>query len=228
MSNAPVARPVLHIGNRNYSSWSLRPWLALRWAGVDFDTHVIPLGGEGYGQSRIPGVLAVSPSGRVPVLHVGGTRIWDSLAIGEWAAEQAPGRLLPEDALERAVCRSVVAEMHSGFAALRRDLSMNIRRRVAARDWAADVQADLQRLFSLWGDLRGAHASRGPHLLGRRTLADAFFTPVATRLRTYSVPLPPVAAAYVSTLLSDADFVAWETAAVAEPWAIEQTDALYR
>lgn len=218
---------ILHIGNKNYSSWSLRPWLVLRWAGLPFEEHLIPLGGEGYGQARIPAIRAASPSGRVPALQIGATTVWDSLAISEWAAEQRPG-LWPEDATTRAVCRSAVAEMHSGFTALRRDLSMNIRRRVTLPAIAADTAADLDRLFDLWGALRARHHEDGPWLFGRRTIADAFYAPVATRLRTYRVSAPADAEAWCATLLADADFRAWEADAIAEPMFIEQTEALYR
>lgn len=208
-------KPILYIGNKNYSSWSLRPWLALRWAGIPFEEHVIWLGGPGYGKLQIPEVVAVSPSGRVPALAVDGVTIWDSLAIAEWAAEQAPS-LYPEDALTRAVCRAVVCEMHSGFAAVRRDLPMNIRRRTTPRDWPEETRADLARIDALWTSTRERYGTDGPFLFGRRTLADAFFAPVVTRLRTYGVPLSPVVAAYCEAVLSDADFRAWEAAAEAE------------
>lgn len=208
-------KPILYIGNKNYSSWSLRPWLALRWAGIPFEEHVIWLGGPGYGKLQIPEVVAVSPSGRVPALAVDGVTIWDSLAIAEWAAEQAPS-LYPEDALTRAVCRAVVCEMHSGFAAVRRDLPMNIRRRTTPRDWPEETRADLARIDALWTSTRERYGADGPFLFGRRTLADAFFAPVVTRLRTYGLPLSPVVAAYCEAVLSDADFRAWEAAAEAE------------
>src|SRR5690349_16040813 len=118
-----MALPILYIGNKNYSSWSMRPWLALTWAGIPFKEHIIALGGEGYGRSEIRQVREVSPSGRVPALHVGGAVLYESLAICEWAAEQEPS-LWPRDALVRAQARSVAAEMHAGFFALRRDMSM--------------------------------------------------------------------------------------------------------
>lgn len=170
----------------------------------------------------------MSPSGRVPALRLGDTVVWDSLAIAEWAAEQNPD-LLPRDPVARAICRSAVAEMHSGFAALRRDLSMNIRRRAPTRPWPEDVTADLARVLELWGELRGRFAGTqsGPFLLGARSLADAFYAPVCTRFRTYGVELPPLAAAYCDAVFADADFRAWETAAVSEPFAIPETDALY-
>lgn len=205
----------------------MRPWLALRWAGIGFDETVIPLGGVGYGKSKIAEVLAVSPSGKVPALEVDGVTIWDSLAICEWAHEQAPqAGLWPTDSVRRALARSAAAEMHSGFAALRRDFSMNIRRRaplVAAP--GADALEDVARVQELWTSLRTVYGDRGPFLLGARSIADAMFTPVATRFRTYGVALEPIPQAYVDALLSDQDFMAWEAAAEAEPWSIASTDA---
>ena len=178
-----MASPILYIGNKNYSSWSMRPWLALKWGGLAFEENLIPLGGEGYGKSKIRDVLAVSPSGRVPALHVDGVVVYDSLAICEWAAERAPS-LWPEEAGVRALARSAAAEMHAGFAGLRNDLSMNIRRRMArAPEISDDARADLDRLFNLWSSLRSAHGSNGAFLFGARSIADAMFAPVATRLR---------------------------------------------
>ena len=219
--------PTLYIGNKNYSSWSMRPWLALRMAGIPFDEVLIPLGGDGYGHGRIAAVRAVSPTGRIPALRVGEVTLWDSLAISEWAAEQRPDAgLWPTDATERALCRSVVCEMHAGFAALRNEAGMNIRRRTTPRAWSDETRDDITRLTTLWNDLRATHGHRGPHLFGARTLADAFFTPVATRVRTYGIAVDAVSARYVETLLADEDFAAWERAALAEPWSIPSTDAL--
>lgn len=221
-----MSAPVLHIGNKNYSSWSLRPWLALTWAKIGFAENLIPLGGEGYGRSEIAAIRAVSPSGRVPALQVGDVTIHESLAICEWAAEQAP-ELWPDDALVRARARSAACEMHAGFAAMRRDLSMNIRRRLKREpNWPADTRADIARLFALWDDALAAHG--GPYLFGARSIADAMFAPVATRLRTYAVWLPPFAQAYCDTIFSDAAFQQWERAASEEVWTIEDSEALYR
>lgn len=204
----------------------MRPWLALTWGGIAFEEHLIPLGGEGYGQSLIKAVREVSPSGRVPALHVDGAVIYESLAICEWAAERAPG-LWPDEPLVRAEARAVACEMHAGFAALRRDLSMNIRRRLSqAPDWPPDTRADLAQLYATWERLLAR--SGGPFLFGARSVADAMFAPVATRLRTYAVEAAPVAARYCDTIFADEAFVAWERGAVAEPWTIEQTDELYR
>src|SRR5689334_2748737 len=148
-----MSLPILHIGNKNYSSWSMRPWLALKWGGVAFEEHIIPLGGDGYGLSQIKEIRAVSPNGRVPALQIGDVVVYESLAICEWAAEQAPS-LWPKDALVRAHARSVASEMHAGFGALRRDMSMNIRRRLQQQPkWPDDTHADLEQLDMIWSDL---------------------------------------------------------------------------
>jgi len=222
-----MATPVLHIGNKNYSSWSMRPWLALKWGGIPFEEHLIPLGGPGYGQAKIEAVLAVSPSGRVPALHVSGAVINDSLAICEWAAEQAPS-LWPSDPVVRAQARSAAAEMHAGFAAIRNAFSMNLRRRMTqAPPISAEVRAELERLFALWGGLRARFGGEGAFLFGQRTIADAMYAPVATRLRTYNIEAPQVALAYCATIFSDPAFMEWEEGGLAETWNINQTDSLY-
>jgi glutathione S-transferase len=210
-------KPRLFIGNKKYSSWSLRPWLVLRWAGIEFDEVLINLDAPGYGEQANPAINAVSPNGRVPVLHFGDEVIWDSLAIAEWAAERvAAARLWPSDAAERALARSAVAEMHSGFAALRTHLPMNVLGRFAAQDWNTETRRDVTRIERLWTSLRERFAARGPWLCGERGIVDAFYAPVVTRFRTYSVALSPALAAYADTLLSDAAFAEWETAARAE------------
>lgn len=228
---------VLFIGYKNYSSWSLRPWLALRWAGVPFETRIVRLDQPGYGRQEIAEVKAVAPNGTVPALHVDGPGgslvIWDSLAIAEWAAEQvAPGVLWPEDPTLRAQARSATCEMHSGFAAVRRDLSMNIRRRMdRSPDWPDDTRRQFARLDELWSGLRAQHAHRGPWLFGARSIADAFFTPVATRLRTYAVELSAASNAYRDTLLADTDFLAWEADCIGDSWdasGYSVIDGLYR
>jgi glutathione S-transferase len=218
--------PILFIGNKNYSSWSMRPWLALKWGGIAFEERIIPLGGEGYGRSQIKEVRDVSPSGRVPALHLDGAVVYESLAICEWAAEQAP-TLWPADALTRAQARSVASEMHAGFAAVRRDMSMNVRRRMTTTpEWPEDTRVDLDQLFTLWAHVLAQ--SGGPFLFGERSIADAMFAPVCTRLRTYAVAAPPAAQKYCATLFADAAFLEWERAAEAETWTIEQAEALYR
>lgn len=206
----------------------MRPWLALRWGNIPFEETVIPLGGEGYGKSELPAVRAVSPSGRVPVLRVGDLVVHESLAICEWAAERSPA-LWPADPDARAVARAVACEMHAGFGAVRRDLSMNIRRRLAAEPaWPDDTRADLRRLFELWESTRARYGAGGPFLFGSRTIADAMFAPVVTRLRTYAVPTSPVVTDYCAAVLADDAFRDWERAAEAEPWTIDSAEALYR
>ena len=220
----------LYIGPKNYSSWSLRPWLVLKWAGIEFTEHYIPLDQPGYGSGEIVAVKAVSPNGRVPALHVDGLVIWDTLAISEWAAEQQPG-LWPGDPETRAQARSATAEMHSGFEGLRRDLPMNIQRRCAEQDWPDDTRRDLRRVQELWNDCRAKFAAAGPWLFGERSIADAFYLPVATRLRTYSVPLDERCQAYADTLLNDADFLVWEEDSVSDVWdkpGFPVLDGLYR
>ncbi len=219
--------PTLYIGNKNYSSWSMRPWLALRMAGIAFEEVLIPLGGEGYGARKIAAVRAVSPTGTVPALALDGVTLWDSLASCEWAAEQRPyAGLWPTDATDRAVCRAVVAEMHAGFAALRNEASMNVRRRAGPRAWSPACLDDLARLAAVWNDTRARWGDERPWLFGARTLADVFFTPVATRLRTYGIALDGASMRSAEALLAHPDFVAWERDALVEPWSIAQTEAL--
>ncbi len=224
---------VLFIGYKNYSSWSLRPWLALHWAGIPFEEREVRLDQPGYGLQQIADVKAVAPNGTVPALHADGLVIWDSLAIAEWAAEQAgPGVLWPEDPALRAQARAAACEMHAGFGAVRRDLSMNIHRRMQrAPDWPDDTRRQLARIDELWSSLREKHAHLGPWLFGTRSIADAFFTPVATRLRTYAVGASDAATAYRDTLLADPDFLAWEAESVGDSWdasGYSVIDGLYR
>jgi glutathione S-transferase len=219
-------KPVLYVGNQNYSSWSMRPWLVLRWAELDFETRVIPLGGPGYLQRSMPEVLAVSPSGTVPALHTGGETISDSLAISEWAAEQVP-TLWPRDPLLRAQARSAACEMHSSFGALRSHLPCNLRRRAEPRALAADVTRDIRRVEQIWTTLRARFGDSGPYLFGAGpTIADAFYTPIATRFRTYAVTLGAEAQRYADTLLADPAFREWEQAGLAEPWTMPIWDSV--
>lgn len=218
----------LYIGNKNYSSWSLRPWLVLRWAGLEFDERIIQLGGPGYGKSRIPEIRAVSPSGRVPALVLpSGDTVHDSLAIAEWVHEQRPeAQLWPTDPWTRALARAVTAEMHSSFGALRRDLAMNIRRRVRhTPSWPDDTRADIERIEEIWSSC--LRRSGGPFLFGQRCIADAFYAPVVTRFRTYGAAVSDVSRRYVDTVLTDSAMVEWEQQAGAEPWTVASTDALH-
>jgi glutathione S-transferase len=216
-----MTKPILTIGNRNYSSWSMRPWLALKWGGVDFDTRIIELGPDG--GHRNERISPFSPTSLVPVLQVGDDIIWDSLSICEWAAEQNTN-LLPKDAMARALCRSACAEMHSGFVPVRRDLSMNIRRRTEPRTLQPETAAQVARIDALWSQCLGRFG--GPFLFGNKpTLADAMYAPVATRFRTYGIALSPPAQSWCDTIFADPAFKEWEAEAIAEEWVIEKTDA---
>lgn len=203
-----MGTPVLHIGNKRLSSWSMRPWLVLKKAGIAFTETLVPLD-----QPETSATLkALSPTATVPVLTVDGAVIWDSLAICEWAAERTPS-LWPADPGQRALARSVTASMHSGFAALRRDLSMDLQRPVGGTDVSVQAWTDIERLLAMWAICPGGE---GDFLFGQWSIADAFFTPVAARFRTYAIDLPPPAQAYVDLLLSDADYREWEKAGQAE------------
>lgn len=218
--------PRLYVGSKNYSSWSMRPWLVLTWAGVAFEEQVIPLGPRGGGVN--PAIAAISPTATVPVLHLpSGQVIWDSLAICEWAAEERPeAELWPRDRGLRALARSAVCEMHAGFARLRQDLPMNMRRRAPARPIASDVAAQRDRIAALWERCQGA-AGGGPFLFGARpTIADAFYAPVATRFRTYGVELPAPAQAYVEAILGAAAVRIWEDGALQDPTQMGDIDDL--
>jgi glutathione S-transferase len=195
------ARPVLVVGNRNYSSWSLRAWLALKVGGADFDEMRIALDRPDTRNE----ILRHSPSGRVPCLIVGDLTVWDSLAICETANERwFGGSLWPADADARATARAVTAEMHAGFAALREQMPMDIRAqrpdRGATAQQRPDVAADIARIVSIWTDCLAR--SGGPLLFGGFTIADAFYAPVVTRFRTYGVALGPALEAYAQAVLA--------------------------
>jgi glutathione S-transferase len=154
----------------------------------------------------------------VPVLRLGTDSVWDTVAIAEWAHENSrSGPLWPAESLARAQARSAMAEMHSGFSALRAALPMNIRGRYRAHGLSMQVQQDIARIDEMWSGLCERHRDRGPYLFGSRCIADAFYVPVATRMRTYSVTLSDSAQVYCRLLLSDADFLDWEARAIAEP-----------
>jgi glutathione S-transferase len=221
----------LFVGERNYSSWSLRAWLVMKWSGLPLEERFLSLDQAGYGERKIAAIMAMSPSGCVPVIDADGLAVWDSLAIAEWASERAPeARLWPPDTRMRARARAVVSEMHSGFHALRRDLPMNIRRRCLAQDWPSDTQVDIERIEEIWRGNRTLYGEHGPYLFGARSIADAFFTPVATRMRSYSVSLGGVSQTYCKTLLDDSAFRDWERRAIAEwraPFSRAQIAELY-
>ncbi len=204
----------LIIGNKNYSSWSMRPWLLLRHFEIPFAERVIPLFEPGHDAA----IRAVSPSGKVPLLQDGDLQIWDSLAICEYLAERHPG-LWPRDPAARAIARSVSAEMHSGFLALRSNFQCNIRRR-APRTPTPEIQADIDRIAQLWTDCRGRFGQGGPFLFGEFSIADAMYAPVCFRFQTYGVQLSGAAGVYLATMLATPALRALADDAAAEPFRI--------
>jgi glutathione S-transferase len=213
----------LLIGNKNYSSWSLRPWLVLTEAGIPFTERLVSLQADAGKAAR----LASLPAGRVPVLEHDGLLVWDSLAICEYLAERHPG-LWPAGPTARAVARSMCAEMHSGFQALRSELSMDVRARRPQRRRSPAVLADVARVERLWGEARARFGAGGPLLFGGFTIADAFYAPVAFRFRTYGVKPAGAAGEYLAALLALPGMRAWEAAALAdERLADHDLDLLY-
>jgi glutathione S-transferase len=209
----------IYIGNKNYSSWSLRAWLMLKASGVAFDEVLIPL----YEPQSRAEILRHSPSGKVQALRHGEATIWESLAIGEYLAEQVPAaQLWPAEAEARAVARAVSTEMHAGFANLRRHLPMNIRSVVSGRELTPEVHADLDRIAALWRDCRQRFGAGGGHLFGHFTIADAMYAPVVSRLRTYKIDLEEEAQAYADSLWAHPPLQEWAAAARNEPMIVEQ------
>lgn len=204
----------LVIGNKNYSSWSLRGWLAVELTGAAYEELLVPL----YQADSRARLLVHAPTGKVPVLKTEEGPVWDSLAIAEYLAERFPeAHLWPRGQYARALARSVCTEMHSGFVALRTHLPMDLQRDQALAELPADAQTDIQRICTLWADCRAACGQDGPFLFGHASIADAFFAPVAARLRSYRVDLPEVAAAYVEAIYQWPAFQRWYQAALEEP-----------
>lgn len=200
----------LVIGDKNLSSWSLRAWLALELTGEPYEEVPVRL----YQADTRAQILAHSPTGKVPLLKTEEGPVWDSLAIAEYLAETYPeAHLWPRGEYARAVARSACAEMHSGFVALRTHLPMNLCRDQALEALPADAQADIQRICALWADCRARFGADGPFLFGHASIADAFYAPVASRLRSYRIELPAVAAAYVETIYQWPAFKRWLQAA---------------
>lgn len=196
----------LVIGNKNYSSWSFRPWLFLKYHDIAFEEIRIPL----YREDSKPKLLQYSPAGKVPVLLDGELKVWDSLAILEYLAERFPQTQgWPEDFAERAAARSLAAEMHSGFTALRTYCGMNCRRPPTAKPLPEAVQPDIERIGQIWQQCRQQHHQTGPWLFGRFTIVDAMFAPVALRFHSYQISTNAEAQAYIDTVLDCPAVEAW-------------------
>ena len=210
----------LVIGNKNYSSWSMRPWLALRANNIPFEEVFISLYTGAADKQRI---LDVSRAGKVPILVDGEVTVWDSLAIIEYIAERSPEkRLWPENAAHRAHARAVSAEMHSGFAALRNECGMNLHRPVRTIDLSAEARANIARVEEIWAECRERYGQSGPFLFGAFGAADAMFAPVVHRFRTYAVAVSKQSQEYMDTMMAQPAFSEWTKAALAETIIIEK------
>ena len=210
-----MSGPLLVIGNKNYSSWSLRGWLPLRKAGIGFDERRLPL-------DTTPSPMRAEP--KPPALWDGEHCVWDSLAIGEYVNERwADGKLLPSDPGERALARAFIAEMHSGFMTLRSCMPMNCRAVGRQVEPSAPLQADIDRIFAIWNEC--LERSGGPWLFGAFSLADAAYAPVALRFRTYGVDCPAPAQGYVDTVVADPDVAEWIRAGCEETEVVEADEA---
>lgn len=209
---------LLLIGNKNYSSWSLRPWIAMKVAGIDFSEQVISLDAPDF-KDRVG---TVSGTGKVPALIDGDTHVWESLAILEYLAEKFPGSgLWPAGPSARAHARAIAAEMHAGFTPLRRHYPMNVWRPVQRREPTAEVTDNIRRIDAMWTDCRSRFGNGGPFLFGAFGAADAMYAPVVSRFHTYDVDVGAAARAYMAAVLALPAWAEWRAAALAEPWVLE-------
>src|SRR6266404_2670898 len=215
----------LVIGNKNYSSWSMRPWLALRANDIPFEEVFIPLyTNDKADKDRI---LSFSRAGKVPALIDGDVTVWDSLSIIEYLAEKFPqSRLWPEDRARRAHARSISSEMHSGFLPLRNECGMNLHRPVGAIALSADAKANISRIEEIWLECRERYGKLGPFLFGAFSGADAMFAPVVHRFRTYAIEAAPEVRHYMDTMMSLPAFQEWTRAGLAETFVIEKFETV--
>ena len=211
----------LVIGNKNYSSWSMRPWLALRASDIAFEEVFIPLYTDDAADKER--ILGFSRSGKVPALIDGDVTVWDSLSIIEYVAERFPqARLWPHDRAERAHARSISAEMHSSFLPLRNECGMNLHRPIRATALSADARANVARIEEIWTECRARYGKRGPFLFGAFSAADAMYAPVVHRFRTYAIPVAGVAKAYMETMMALPAFAEWTQAGLDETLVIDR------
>lgn len=212
----------LIIGNRAYSSWSMRGWLACKQSGEQFEELVVPLFDEEWDRRRAGDEFAPS-LGKVPILWDGECVVWDSLAIIEFLVDRAGrDRFWPKDDTARGMARSMAAEMHSSFANLRRELPMNVRRTYPPKELSGPVRDEINRILQLWAQARARFGGTGDYLFGDWCAADIMFAPVVTRFITYGVRVPPFAGTYMKAVLSYPHVTEWIDAAQDEPWVIDQ------
>ncbi len=213
----------LIIGNKNYSSWSLRGWLAAKQSGLAFEEIQVPLYGEDWEEEKKNRDDIAPSSGKVPVLWDGDAVVWDSLAIIDYLADKVGReRFWPKADDARAMARSMVAEMHSGYTALRRQCPMNIRRQPFAAQIGDDARADVVRILTLWAEARARFGKGGPFLFGSFCAADIIYAPIVSRFITYGIPVPGFAVTYMQAVWEHEWLQSWITAAEAEDWVIEQ------
>ena len=211
----------LVIGNKNYSSWSFRPWIAMKVAGIAFEEEVISLDAKDF-KTR---VTRISGTGKVPALADGNVQVWESLAILEYLAEKfSDARLWPADPAARAQARAIAAEMHAGFVPLRRHLPMNMWRPVMRRDLTPEVQANVRRIEAIWTDCRTRHGAGGPFLFGPFGAADAMYAPVVARFHTYAVEVNALARTYMDAVMDLPAWREWQTQALAETWVLPEDE----
>ncbi|WP_137044316.1 glutathione S-transferase family protein [Pseudolabrys sp. FHR47] len=212
----------LVIGNKNYSSWSLRPWIAMKAAGIAFEEIVIPL----YVPGSAEEILKYSPAGKVPILHDGDLKIWDSLSILEYLDEKFPdAELWPKDAAARALARSVSAEMHSGFQALRQHCTMNLWLPPKPRPMPDEVYANMKRIETVWAECRAQYGKGGPFLFGARFgNADAMYAPVVARFNNYGLPVSAATKEYMDAVMATTAWREWYDAAMKETWVMQNNE----
>jgi glutathione S-transferase len=208
---------LLIIGNKNYSSWSFRPWIAMKVAGIAFEERLVSLNDPDFKRA----IASVSKNGRVPAIDDDGVHVWESLAVLEYLAEKFPhAKLWPADAQARAHARAIAAEMHAGFGALRSECPMNFWRPVKRRDLSAEALADAAHIDSMWSECLGRYG--GPFLFGAFGAADAMYAPVVSRFHTYDVAVGPIARAYMDAVMTLPAWAAWRARAAEESWVLPE------
>ncbi len=211
----------LIIGNKNYSSWSFRPWLALKVAGIPFEETVIPI----YEPGSKEKFLARSPAGKVPILQDGAVTVWETLAILEYIAEKFPAAALwPAETAARAHARAIASEMHAGFTPLRRQCPMNMWRPVKKLALSDDTAANAARIDAMWADCRARFGGGGPFLFGRFSAADAMYAPVVSRFHTYGIDAGAASASYMQAMMALPAWQEWYAAALKEEWVLKEDE----